>query len=99
MEFKKYHRKYPDIKWNYKAISTKVGNKEIVFYTLRNKGKQSRGVETYSGSNYNVRSTAKSYSQNYNLRSVPAVYKNVLQKLIRKHKSTKWSKAKRVDYN
>ena len=70
-KYKKYHRKYPDIKWNYKGISTRKSRKEIVYNTLINKGKKSRGVEIFSGRNYDVNSNTPSYSRRYSLSKVP----------------------------
>lgn len=52
MKYKKYHRRYPDSNWDYKAISTMVRNKEVIYYTLKSNGKRSEGVEVYSGRNY-----------------------------------------------
>lgn len=99
METKKYHRRYPDSQWDYKAISTKIGNKEIIYYTLTDKGKKSSGVEIYSGSNYDVNSKAKSYSKSYSMEKLPAMYKLIVDELIKVHKKTKWSKANKVNFN
>jgi hypothetical protein len=99
MEFKKYHRRYPDTKWDYKAISTKIDGREIIFYTLNNKGRRSQGVEMFQGSNYDPDSSARSYSRRYSVSGVPSKYKKIVSTLRRKHRDTKWSKEKRVDYN
>ena len=96
-EFKKYHRKYPDQKWNYKAVSTKVDGKEVIFHTLNNKGKKSKGVEVYQGSNYG--GSGRSYSRAYSLSKVPKKYKSTVANLQKEHKKIKWSKKKRVDIN
>ena len=86
----KIHRNYPDRKWNYKAITTTFGNKTIIYYTLVNNGKKTRGVEIYSGKNYNVNSSANSYSRTYSIVSLPGKYKIIVKKLISKHHKTKW---------
>jgi hypothetical protein len=103
MMMKKYHRRYPDYKWDYKAVSkTIVENgrtKEIIYYTLVNKGKRTKGVEIYSGKNYIVGSNAKSYSRNYTLTNYPKKYKEIVKFLIKAHATMKWSKKKFVDLN
>ena len=99
MKYKKYHRKYPTSKWEYKAISTKVDDKEIIFYTLTAKGKKSKGVEIYQGRNYDPKSTARSYSRRYTLQNLPDKYKSVVDALSKKHKATKWSTKAYVNLN
>ena len=105
MEFYKRHRRYPDSKWDYKAISTKVVDEqsyrmnEIIYYTVTDKGKKKRGVEVYSGENYIVGSTDRSYSRSYSLSNVPSKYKSIVDELMRVHKSTTWSKEKYVNLN
>jgi len=106
MEVKKYHRKYPDSKWEYRAISTKVFDErsyrmnEIIYYTLIDKGRKSRGVEVYSGENYIVGCfDERSYSRSYSMPNVPAKYKSIVNELMRVHKSTTWSKEKYVNLN
>jgi len=94
-----YHRRYPDTQWDYKAVSTEVGNKEIIYDTLSDHGKKSQGVEIYSGRNYDVGSNERSYSRKYKLSEVPKIYKKTVAMLKRVHKKTKWSKEKEVDYN
>ncbi len=103
MEFKKYHRRYPDRKWDYKAVSTKINEDgkitEIIYYNLVNKGKFSKGVETYTGKNYIVGSTNKSNSRQYSLTSIPEKYKNIVSQLMNEHSKNIWSKESRVDLN
>jgi hypothetical protein len=103
MEYKKCHRKYPDSKWEYRAISTKIFDnnrkREVIYYTLIDKGKRSRGVELYSGENYVTGSDARSHSRRYSLSNVPSQYKDILKLLIKKHNSTKWSKKQHVAFN
>jgi len=99
MEFKKYHRRYPDTKWDYKAISTRVDGKEIIYYTLLDRGKKSQGIEIFQGSNYDPKSSARSYSRNYKLGNVPSKYSKIVSALKSKHRTTSWSKSKYVDYN
>jgi len=100
---KKIHRRYPDSDWDYKAISTifdDAGTKrDVVYYTLVNKGKKDSGVEIYTGSNYILDSKDKSTSRSYKLDKFPAKYKDVVSQLKKTHKSTKWSSAKRVNEN
>lgn len=103
MEYKKYHRKYPDTKWNFKAISTKIREngriREVIYYKLIDKDKRSEGVEIYSGRNYIVGSSERSYSRRYSLQKLPEKYKKIVEKLIIKHKSTKWSNKAYVNLN
>lgn len=99
----KIHRRFPEHGWDYKALSTRVRNngkvKEIIFHKLRNKGKKSVGVEIFSGSNYVVGSSDRSYSKGYPISRVPKKYKAVVRKLMTKHKKTKWSKRKFMNLN
>lgn len=101
--FKKYHRKYPDVGWQYKAISIKTiddgKTKEIIYYELNDKGRQTKGIEIYQGSNYIVGSKNRSYSRSYKLQKVPDKYKMIVKQLIKKHKSTIWSKKGYVNLN
>ena len=95
MIFKKYHRRYPDSGWDYKAISTHVNGREIIFYTLIKKGKHRRGVEIY-----NDDVTLHSYSRHYaSLNSVPVKYKKIVLQLMRYYKSITWSTFKYVNEN
>ena len=101
MNIKIIQRRYPDTKWDYKAVSTIFGNKEIFYYTLKSKNKFSKGVETYSGSNY-VQPffvKGKSYSRHYTLTNIPSNYKMIISELIKFHNKVKWSNAKYVDHN
>jgi hypothetical protein len=103
INFKTTHRKYPDINWNYKAISARIeeNNKlvDVYFYTLENKGKQSSGIEVYSGRNYIVDSNDNSYSRSYTLEKFPSKYNNLIGLLKEKHLRAEWSKADKVDLN
>ena len=98
-EYKKYHRKYPDVGWNYRAVSTKVDGKELIFSKVNDKGKHVERVEVYSGKNYDPSSSKPSYSRSYPASRVPDKYKPVVKELQKEHRKTKWSKAKRVDVN
>lgn len=95
--FKKYHRKYPDIRWNYKAVSIRIGNMEIIYYELISKGKKSNGVEIYQGKNYDSSSFLGSYSRRYSLKEVPLKYKDVVKILKRKHGKIKWSRKRHIN--
>ena len=101
MEYKKYHRRYSG--WDYKAVSTKIKEdrktKEVIYYTLRDNDKKSEGVEIYSGSNYIVGSSDRSYSRKYSLSKVPKKYKDIVELLKKKHKTITWSKKDYVNYN
>lgn len=103
MKTKKYHRRYPDTDWDYKAISTLVNDggtkKEVIYYTLKTKGTSKQGVEIYSGPNYVSNSTGKSYSRSYSLTACPAKYKSLVQELKKVYSKTKWSSAKKVNEN
>jgi len=99
----KIHRRYPDQKWDYKALFCRTDKKgkptDIGFYKLKDKGKSSQGVEIYSGKNYIVGSEAPSYSRRYDINKVPNEIKSLINELKSKHTKTKWSKKKRVDFN
>jgi hypothetical protein len=101
--YKKHHRRYPDEPWDYKAISTRVGNKEVVYYTLKTQrkgeAKIKEGVEIYQGHNYDVSSMGRSYSQSYNIYNLPPKYFKIVAELKRRYKATRWSKKSRVDLN
>jgi len=99
MRFKKYHRRYPEAKWDFKAISTFYENKEIIYYTLISNGKKSKGVGIFSGRNYIVNSSSGSYSRRYSISNLPKKYRNIVKQLILIHKKTKWSNKKKVDLN
>ncbi len=96
---KKYHRKYSDRNWDYRAISIIIDGREVIYYTLINNSKKSSGVEIYGGGNYVVDSDSKSYSKSYLAKEVPEKYRNTVLKLISKHSKTKWSTAKYVNLN
>lgn len=97
------HRKYPDTKWEYRAIDGKISdngkNKSLIFYTLVNKGVHSVGVEVYSGHNYIIGSDETSRGFRYNMSDVPRKYFDVVRILRRIHNETVWSKADSVDMN
>ncbi len=99
----KIHRRYPDTKWDYKALScrTKKNGKptDIIFYTLKDKGKSSKGVEVFSGKNYIVGSSSPSYSRIFNLDKVPTDIKPIVEELKSKHSKTSWSDKERIDLN
>ena len=99
MGYKVYHRKYPDTNWDYRGISTRTDNKEVIYYTLLHKGKLRRGVEIYSGRNYDVNSSKPSYSRTYNLNNFPNKYGLIVKNLIKAHNITKWSNKRYVNYN
>lgn len=89
MEFKKYHRKYPQNSWNYKAISTVINGVEIIYYTLIDRKRKYKGIEIYY----------RNRSRTYSLSKIPIKYEEVVRLLKRKHESTKWSSAKEVNSN
>lgn len=99
MKFKKYHRKYPDTEWDYKAISTFVDGREIIYYVLKSHGEDSSGIEIYGGRNYVVGSSDRAYSRTYLLDKVPPKYKKVVLLLMKKHSKTKWSNKSYVNVN
>jgi len=92
-----YHRKYPDSQWDYRGISTRVDNKEIVYYTVKDKGKFREGVEVYSGYNYDIHSTARSHSNAYTISNFPKKYQSIVSNLKSIHRQTKWSNKKYVN--
>ncbi|MDO8623192.1 MAG: hypothetical protein Q7R52_03005 [archaeon] len=99
----KIHRKYPDVKHDYRALSCRInknGNpSDIIFYKLKKDGKSSEGVETYSGKNYIVGSNEKSHSRRYDLNKVPDKLRSLVNKLHLKHNKTKWSNKNKIDLN
>ena len=99
MKFEKYHRKYPDRNWHYKAISTMVEGREVIYYTLVDNGKKSSGVEIYGGRNYVVGSDSPSHSRRYLLTNIPEKYNIEVKKLMQKHSKTKWSSRPYVNLN
>lgn len=90
-------RRYPERNWDYKAVSTRVNGREIVYYTLIENGKKSQGVETFQGFNYDPFSSARSYSRRYKMNKIPKKYKKIVDKLKEVHKKVKWSNNKHVD--
>ena len=103
MGITKIHRKYPDNKWNFKALSLRINDdgkaKDLVLGKLISKGKKSTSVEVYSGSNYIVGSNERSSSRQYKLSEVPKKYKEDVKKLMEKHRKTKWSNKKYINLN
>ena len=100
---KKTQRRYPDRKWDYKAISTVINDngtkREVYYYKLISNGKKSQGVEVYSGENYIVNSKDKSNSRRYDITEVPSKYRDVVDALKSIHNKAKWSSAKYVNEN
>ena len=101
------HRKYPDRKWELKAVSIRIDDdgkiKDIIYCKSIDKssfGKgKSEGVEIYSGRNYIVGSNTPSHSRRYPLNKVPEKYLPIVKKAMDIHKKTKWSKAEYVNKN
>jgi hypothetical protein len=103
METKVIHRRYPQVDWDYKAISRIINDnglkRMIIYYTLKSKGKFKQGVEMYSGENYIVGSKDRSSSRSYQYPDYPVKYKSIVEELKKVHAKTKWSSAKKVDKN
>jgi len=103
IKISKIHRRYPDTKWDFKALSSRVRDegkaKDIVLYKLKNKGKKSLGVEIFSGSNYIVGSNERSNSRRYTVSNVPSKYKKEVEALMKKHRKIKWSKKRYMNLN
>ncbi len=95
----KIHRKYPERNWEFKAISTRIEGRDVIYYTLTDNGKKSMGVEIYGGKNYIVGSDSPSYSRRYLISAVPKKYKKVVKQLQVRHRKTKWSKKPYVNLN
>ncbi len=94
------HRKYPDIKWEFKAVSLRVDDgkiKDVVYDKCIDKGKKSTNVEIYSGRNYIAGSSSPSYSRQYSMKNIPEKYLPIVKKAIKIHEKTKWSKEKYVN--
>jgi len=100
---KTIHRKYPDTKWEFRAISLRVDDdgkmKDIVYGKSMDKGKKSKGVEIYSGSNYIAGSSSPSYSKRYSMKNVPEKYLSIVKKAQEIFQTVKWSKEKYVNKN
>jgi hypothetical protein len=103
---KKTQRRYPDVRWDYKAVSTITYNLsgtkiDVYYYTLMDKGKISEGVEVLSGPNYlkPIDAKGKSFLRHYTLDKVPKYLVPIVKELKREYAKTKWSTAKRVDLN
>jgi hypothetical protein len=77
---KKIHRRYPDRKWDYKALSLRKNDRDIIYYNLKNGDRDSEGVEVFLGKNYIVGSNKPSHSNRYNLDRIPKPLKNDVEK-------------------
>jgi hypothetical protein len=103
MDVKKTQRRYPDIGWDYKAVSARIDDhgkeRDVYFYKLKDKGTKKVGVEVYAGKNYIVGSNEHSHSQSYPMTRVPKKYKTLVNELKSKHSKMKWSRAKKVNSN
>jgi len=103
MEYKKTQYADPENNWDYRAISVKIYEngriKEIVFYTLIENGKSSKGIEIFSGENYIVDSTKRSHSRRYNIENLPEKYQPYIKNLIDEYNKIKWSMKKCVNSN
>ncbi len=99
----KIHRRYPKTDWDYKAISTIMNDdgtkRNVIYFTLKQKGKKTEGVEVYTGANYIVGSKDKSSSRSYKFTEFPIKYKDTVTQLKAIHKGTKWSSAKYINEN
>jgi hypothetical protein len=103
MNTKKYHRRYPERDWDYKAISTIINDngtkREVIYHTLTQKGKKTEGVEILTGGNYLLNSKDRSSARSYNFNEFPSKYKDIISNLKLVYKKTKWSSAKYVNEN
>ena len=103
MVTKKTHRRYPDSKWDYKAISTIFNDggtkRDVIYHTLTSGGKKTEGVEILTGSNYIVGSKDRSNARTYKLTDCPSKYKELISKLKKVHQSTSWSSASYINEN
>ena len=97
------HRKYPDVKWEFRAVSLRVDDgkiKDVVYGKSKDKiGKISTGIEIYSGSNYIVGSSSPSYSRKYSMKNVPEKYLPIVKKAQEIYQKTTWSTKKYVNKN
>lgn len=97
---KKIHRRYPDRKWDFRALSLRKNDKDIIYYNLKNGNRNSEGVEVYSGKNYIVGSNQPSHSNRYDVDRVPKTLKNDVEILKKKHKESVWDNSdKYLDEN
>jgi hypothetical protein len=104
MTTKKIHRRYPEVDWDYKAIETIINDnglkREVIYYTLKTKGKLKQGVEMYSGYEFLPGSFLhKKSSRSYPYTKYPSKYKSIVEELKKVHSKTKWSTAKKVNEN
>lgn len=97
----KIHRRYPESRWDYQAISTLVenGSTNLIYYTVQDNNVFKLGVEVYKGPNYISGATGSNYSRNYGLETLPKKYKDTVTKLAIVHSKTVWSKEERVEEN
>lgn len=103
MKTKKIHRRYPESDWDYKAIATRIDDngtkRDVIYHTVKSKGKNSEAVEVYAGENYILGSKDKSYSRKFEMSAIPTKYVSIVAELKKVHKGTKWSTAKKVNVN
>jgi len=100
----KIHRKYPKNGWEFRAISVRYRDddrtiKDIIYGKTNDRGKQSVGVEVYSGKNYIVGSKDKSYSRKYDLNEIPKKYIAVVNFAKEIYNRQKWSNASEININ
>jgi len=97
------HRKYPENKWEFRAISVRISEngklKDFIYGTGTDKGRKFSGVEIYSGPNYIVGSSGLSHSNRYEVSKVPAKYRQIVNMAKKIHARTKWSTEKYVNKN
>ena len=97
------HRRYPDFQWDYKGVSTYVKDngiiKNIIYYTLVDKGAEKEGIEIYQGKNYIVGSKDSSYSRVFTMNNYPKKYKDIVESAKKIHKEAVWSSAEYVNMN
>ena len=96
---KEIHRKYPDVNWEFKAISTKVDDKGIERELVYGVANDIFSLEMYTGKNYIVGAKNKSRSRRYLMNEIPKKYANVVEALKKVFDNTKWSDDKRVNLN
>jgi len=93
------HRKYPDKKWEFKAVSIRINDngklKDIIYGKGIDKGKKFESIEMYSGKNYIIGSKEPSYSRLFSLKNIPKKYLHIVNICKKIHTKTKWSNTKK----
>jgi len=95
----KHQRRYPQVNWDYKAISMKINDKGIVREIIYGVANGIYSVEMYTGVNYIVGAKNRSRSRRYTLDNVPKKYESIVSVLKNEFDNAQWSNDKCVNLN